>query len=90
MSRDILLDVGTLALVVNSTGLPGVDIQYQQDNYNKNRELWGVADDITRNAKPSNAAIDWRSLALSPDPIGFNPTRNIVIESSTTKPQFAF
>jgi hypothetical protein len=50
-----------------------------------NRELWGAADDITRNAKPSNAAIDWRSQAFSQDLIGFNPTRNIVIESSTTQ-----
>jgi hypothetical protein len=60
----------------------------QQDTYNRNRELWGVADDITRNAKPSNAAIDWRSLAFSPDLIGFNPARNIVSESSTAKHEF--
>jgi hypothetical protein len=57
----------------------------QQGTYNVNRELWGMADDITRNAKPSNAAIDWRSQAFSQDLIGLNPTRNIVIESSTTQ-----
>jgi hypothetical protein len=42
----------------------------QQAIYNKNRELWGMAYDITRNAKASNAAIDWRSQVSSPSLVG--------------------